>query len=92
MGLLCKLHNTLPILPLLTIYKSFIRPHLDYVDVIYDQAYTASFHQKIESVQYKSALAITGAIRGTSKEKLCHELDLESLEKKKVVQETVLLL
>ena len=83
MGLLCKLHNTLPRLPLLTIYKSFIRPHLDYGDVIYDQAYTASFHQKIESVQYKSALAITGTIRRTSKEKLCYELGLESLEKRR---------
>ena len=39
-GLLCKLHNTLPRLPLLTIYKSFIRPHLDYVDIVHDQAYT----------------------------------------------------
>ena len=83
MGLLRKLHNTLPRLPLLTIYKSFIRPHLDYSDVIYDQAYTASFHQKIESVQYNSALAITGAIRRTSKEKLYHELGFESLEKGK---------
>ena len=82
-GLLRKLHNTLPRLPLLTIYKSFIRPHLDYGDVIYDQAYTASFHQKIESVQYNSALAITGAIRGTSKEKLYHELGLESLKKRR---------
>ena len=91
-GLLRKLHNTLPRLPLLTIYKSFIRPHLDYVDIIYDQAYTASFHQKIESVQYNSALAITGAIRGTSKEKLYDELGLETLGKKKLVQETVLLL
>ena len=69
-GLLRKLNNNLPRLPLLTIYKSFIRPHLNYGDVIYDKAYTASFHQKMESVQYNSALAITGAIRGTSKEKL----------------------
>ena len=46
-GLLRKLLNTLPRLPLLTIYKSFIRPHLDYGDIIYDQAYTALFHQKI---------------------------------------------
>ena len=69
-GLLQKLNNTLPRLPLLTIYKSFIRPHLDYGDIIYDHAYTASFHQKTESVQYNSELAITGAIRGTSKEKL----------------------
>ena len=71
-GLLRKLHNTLPRLSLLTIYKSFIRPNLDYVDLIYDQAYTDSFHQKIESVQYNSALAIADAIRGTSKEKLYH--------------------
>ena len=49
-GLLRKLHNTLPRLPLLTIHKSFIRTHLDYGDIIYDQAYTASFHQEIESV------------------------------------------
>ena len=82
-GLLCKLHNTLARLPLLTIYKSFIRPRLDYGDVIYDQEYPDSFHQKIESVQYNSALAITGTIRGTSKEKLYHELGLESPEKRK---------
>ena len=50
-GLLRKLHNTLPRLPLLTISKSFIRPHLDYGDVIYDQAYNVSFHQKLESTQ-----------------------------------------
>ena len=80
-GLLGKFHNTLPRLPLLIIYKSFIRPHLDYGDVIFDQAYTASFHQKIESVEYNSVLAVTGAIRGISKEKLYHELGLETLEK-----------
>ena len=65
-GLLRKLHRILPRSPLLTIYKSFIRPHLDYGDIIYDQAYNASFHQKLGSVQYNAALAI----RGTSKEKL----------------------
>ena len=71
----------MPRLPLLTIYKSFIRPHLDYGDIIYDQAYNASFHQKLDSIQYNAALAITGAIRGTSKEKLYDELGLETLEK-----------
>ena len=66
-GLLRNLRNTLPRLHLPTIYKSFIRPHLDYGDIIYDQAYNVSFHQKLESIQYNSALAITGAIRGTSR-------------------------
>ena len=90
-GLFRKLHKTLPRLPLLTIQKSFIRPHLDYGGIIYDQVYNVSFHQKLESIQYKSALAITGAIRGTSAEKLYNELGLESLEKR-MVQETMLLL
>ena len=79
-GLLRKLQNILPREPLLTIYKSFVRPHLDYGDVIYDQHYNNSFHQKLESIQYNAALAITGAIRGSSREKLYQELGLESLQ------------
>ena len=35
-GLLRKLQNTLHRASLLTLYKSFIRPHLDYGDIIYD--------------------------------------------------------
>ena len=79
-GLLRKLQNILPRPALLTIYKSFIRPHLDYGDIIYDQAYNLSFHQKLESIQYNAALALTGAIRSSSREKLYQELGLESLQ------------
>ena len=39
-----------------------------------------SFQQKVESIQYNAAVAITRAIRGTSKEKLFEELRLESLQ------------
>ena len=81
-GLLRKLQSILPREPLLTIYKSFVRPHLDYGDVIYDQYYNNSFHQKLESIQYNAALAITGAIRGSSREKLYQELALESLKQR----------
>ena len=66
-GLLQKLPNTRPRLSLLIIYKAFLKSHLDYGDIIYHQAYDASFQQKVESIQYNAALAITGAIRGTSK-------------------------
>ena len=62
---------------------SFIRPHLDYGDTVYDQTYNNSFHQKLESIQYNTALAITGAIRGTSSEKLYQELGLESLQQRR---------
>ena len=73
-GLLCKLQNILPRESLVTIYKSFIRPRLDYGDIIYDWAYNSSFHQNIELTQYNAVLAITGAIRGTSKGKIYKEL------------------
>ena len=37
-----------------------------------------SFCEKLESEQYKAALAITGAIQSTSREKIFNELGLES--------------
>ena len=55
-------------------------PHVDYGDVIYDQAYNKSFHEKLENFHCNASLAITGAIRGTSKEKLYQELGFESLQ------------
>ena len=79
-GLLQKLQNILPRGSLLTIFKSFLRPHLDYRDAIYDQSFNNTFHQKMESIQYNTALAITGAIRGSSREKLYQELGLEFSE------------
>ena len=75
-----------PILPrysLLTIYKTLVRPHLDYWDVIYDQMCNASFHRKLESIQYSACLTITGTIRGTSYEILNQELGLETLQSRR---------
>ena len=64
---------------LLKIYKSFIRLHLDYVGIIYDKPNNESFKSKIENIQCKACIAITGAVQGTSREHLHHELGLESL-------------
>ena len=80
MGLLRKFQQILPRSSLLTIYKTFIRSRLDYADIIYDQAYNSAFHEKPESVQYNACLAITGAITGTSIEKIYQKLGLESLK------------
>ena len=82
-GLLRKLKNILSRQSLITIYKSFLRPHLDYGDIIYDGAYNSSFHENIESIHYNAALAIAGAIRGTSKEKIYQELGFESLQQRR---------
>ena len=69
-GLLRKFQGILPRTSSITIYKSFARPHLDYGDIINDQTFNQSFHQRIESIHYNAAIAITGAIRGTSSEKI----------------------
>ena len=61
--------NNIPRSTLLTIYRSFVNSHLDYGDVIYDQPENESFSSKIETVQYKVLLVITGAVRGTFQEK-----------------------
>ena len=68
-GLLQKLQKASLRLVLVTMCKAFVRPHLDYGDMIYDQAYNETFHQKLESIQYIACLALSGAIRGSSKRK-----------------------
>ena len=79
-GVIKKLNNVLPRKVSLTIYKSFVRPHLDYGDILYHQPYNESINSKLESIQYNAALAITGAIKGTSRSQLYKELGLESLK------------
>ena len=61
-------------------YKSLVRSHLDYCDIIYhipshqNQAPPGvtlhSSMEKVKRVQYQSALAISGAWRGSSRSKL----------------------
>ena len=65
-----KLRHFLPQKSLLTIYKAFLRPLIDYGDIIYDQPQYESFCEKLESIQYKAALSITGAMQGTSRDKI----------------------
>ena len=78
-----RLRYSLPCKSLITIYKASLRPLIDYGDSIYDQPQNESFCEKLESVQYKAALAITGAIQGSSREKLYQELGLESLKSRR---------
>ena len=49
-GLSRKFQLILPRHSLITIYKTFIRSHLDYSDIIYDRAFNESFHQCFESI------------------------------------------
>ena len=68
-------------------YKTFVRSHLDYCDIIYHQAAKISEYgqiltapmEEVERVQYRGALAVTGAWKGTNRSKLYEELGWESL-------------
>ena len=58
------------------IYILYMRPHLVYGDILYDKPNNESFQKKMEKVQYRACLAITGEIKGTSREQLYEELGL----------------
>ena len=61
---------------LLTIYKSFSRPHIVYGDVTYDQSNISNLSGNIWGIQYNAVVAITGVTREPQKKK-----------KKKIVSE-----
>ena len=89
-GLIRKLQNLLPKTAPITLYKAFVCTHLDYDDIVYDQALIekkkackAWLHQKLVFFQYNACFAINGAICGSSREKLCQELGFESLQQRR---------
>ena len=92
-GLLTYLSNYLPRHTLNELYKLYVRPHLDYGDVIYhipakvcdlsQNIVLPNLMDKLESVQYSAALAVTGTWRGTSREKLYTDLGWESLSSRR---------
>ena len=47
-GIIKKLSKTLPRHALITIYKSFVRLHLDHGDIIYDQPNNENLKQKLK--------------------------------------------
>ena len=60
------------------LYKIYVRPHLDYGDVIYHNQ-SAESMDLLASIQYNAATIVAGCWKGTSKEKLYNELGWETL-------------
>ena len=60
-GLIHRLREFLPRKSLITIYKSYVRPHLDYDDIVYDRPGCSSFTEKLESIQYNACLEKGGS-------------------------------
>ena len=68
-------------------YKSFVRPHMDFCDVIYHEPSKDSVFgqmltklmEDVEKLQYKAALIATGTWQGSNRLKVYNELGWESL-------------
>ena len=50
-GLFRKMELLLARSSLLIFQRSFVTPHLDYGDIIHNQVYNTTFHQKMEAMQ-----------------------------------------
>jgi len=93
-GIIRHLSNHLPMQVLSQMYKVFIRSHLDYCDFIYhippiirNSPLEISLNflmESIEKVQYISALAVTGAWRGSNRSKLYEEIGWETLSDRRM--------
>ena len=89
LGIISRLRKYLPRITLELIFKTFIRPLLEYGDIIFHQpprtkefsfdSHLKPLIQKLESLQYNAALVITGAWHGTSTDRIYEELGWESL-------------
>jgi len=71
------------------IYKSFIRPTLEYGDIIWHGC-TISDSQLIERIQYECSLVVSGAIRGSSYLSILKELGWEKLSDRRHVHSLIL--
>ena len=63
-------------------YFLYVRPHLDYCDIIYhNQKY--DLMRILESIQYKAALVVSGCWKGSNKQKLLDLLGWDSLAERR---------
>ena len=93
-GLIKHLSKYLPLKTLDQMYKAFVRPHLDYCDIIYHEPHKINqpplgltltiLMEKVERIQYQAALAVTGTWQGSSRTKLYEELGWESLSDRRM--------
>lgn len=70
------------------LYKSLVRPLMEYADFIWASC-TDHEKQSLENIQYEAARVVTGAIRGTSYERLRFELGWEKIETRRLIHKLV---
>ena len=102
LGVMKHLCKWVPRRSLEEIYKLYVRPHLDYGDIIYDisdlnkssiftDSTSNSQMEKIEIIQYQAAKIVTGAWQGTSRLKIYDDLGWESLQNRRTIRKLCIL-
>ena len=102
LGMMRQLKHWVSPAVLETVYKLYVRPHLDYGDILYHTAdlnkhsiqnleASAELLRKVESIQYDAARIITGAWLGSSRKKLYENLGWESLNDRRIMRKLCLL-
>ena len=64
-------------------YKMYVRPHLDYGDIIFHDQHQDTM-KLLDSIQYQAGLIVTGCWKSTSAEKLYTELGWETLSERRI--------
>jgi len=77
--------NTLSLL-----YKSLIRPVMEYADVLWDGRYEKE-SDLLESVQCEAAKTVTGAIEGTNRGRLLCDVGWETMKTRRQIHKLILL-
>ena len=65
-----------------TMYKSFIMPHFDYADIIWDNC-TETQANMLENLHLEAIRIIIGGVRGTSLQKLYEESGFSTLKERR---------
>ena len=96
LGLMKQLKKWVSHIVLENIYKLYVRPNLDYADIVYHKAVESNtifkhnvinfFMRKVESIQYEAARVVTGAWKGTNREKLYENLGWESMNDRRIMR------
>ena len=72
------------------IYKTYIRPHFDYCDVIYDGHITVQDATRLETLQNRAARLVTGGLFRTPTDKLRTELGWDRLKTRRRIHRLML--
>ena len=75
-GIMKRLSHSIFRDSLLTIYKWFVRPHLDYADIKHGKHSNVNFEVNLEKLQYNACFPMTGAIWQTNRGNIYAELGL----------------